>query len=333
MKDYYYHEPTTAKEAISLLSEFKKEAKIKAGGTDLIVKMKKEVITPRHLINIKNVKELAYIDYIPKTGLRIGALTTLGKIESSPIIKDKFNILWQGASKVASPQIRSRATLGGNICLDSRCQYYNQSRQWFVSLDPCYKRRGNRCYVLGREGKCCSIFCADTVPTLIALMAKVKLVSTEKEKIVALEDFYTGLGTKVNRIRTNEILTEVQIPELDEIALGLYLKVSERRQVDFPIIGIAILIHLAKDETIDKMDLILIGTGPSPIRLSQIEKALKGKKFDYKVVNSACEKISEITYPISNVFGLGQYKERILPSLLAHGIMKAGAAFSKGATG
>lgn len=330
MKEFSYHEPATAKEAISLLKEFKSEAKIKAGGTDLFIKMKKEMISPGHLINLKNIGELAYIDYIPKIGLRIGALTTLSQIENSTIIRDKFNILWQAASKVASPQIRNRATLGGNICLDSRCHYYNQSRQWLLSLNPCYKRRGNCCHVLQRDGKCYSIFCADTVPALISLMAKVKLVNSEGERVLLLEDFYTGVGIKVNSIRRDEILTEIQIPEINEIASGVYLKISERGEVDFPIVGIALLVHLDRDETFDKVDLVIIGTGPSPIRLSEIEEVLKGEKFDSKIVNAACEKIPDGVRSISNVFKLGKYKERILPSLVAHGIMRAGAAFLKG---
>src|SRR4030042_28355 len=148
MKEFTYHEPTTLKEALSLLDGLKDDAKIKAGGTDLLISLKKETITPKNLINLKNVADLTYIHYSPEDGLRIGALTTLKEIERSTIIRDKFNMLWQAASKVASAQVRSRATLGGNLCLESRCPYYNQSHRWLSSLEPCYKRKGERCYVL-----------------------------------------------------------------------------------------------------------------------------------------------------------------------------------------
>lgn len=199
MKEFTYHEPTTLKEAVSLLNDLKDNAKLKAGGTDLLINMKKETITPKNLINLKNVSDLAYIDYSSKDGLRIGALATLREIESSAIIRNRFNILWQAACKVASTQVRSRATLGGNICLDSRCPYYNQSHRWLSSLDPCYKRNGNRCYVLANGRTCYSVFSADSVPALIALEGKIKLLSFGHERVILLKDFYTRGGRKVNK--------------------------------------------------------------------------------------------------------------------------------------
>jgi len=328
MEEFIYHEPTTVKEATFLLKEFRGDAKIKAGGTELLVNMKKGMIRPRHLVNLNNIAELMYIDYFPDQGLRIGALTILSEIENSAIIRDRFSILYQAASKVASPQIRNRATLGGSICLDSMCQYYDRSRQWLGSLDPCYKRRGNRCYVLEDSLKCHSIFSADTVPALIVSGARVKLVNSEQERVLPLEDLYTGVGMKVNKIQPDEILTEIQMSEVDEGALAVYLKVSERNEVDFAILGIAVSILLGEDETFEKVDVVAIGTGPSPVRLSKIGEMLKGEKIDSKVVEMVCKDIVGMVRPVSNAFGLAEYKSKLLPSLVAQGIMEA--AFSEG---
>lgn len=328
MEEFIYHEPTTVKEATFLLKEFKGDAKIKAGGTEFLVNMKKGMIRPKHLINLKNIAELTYIDYLPEVGLKIGALTSLSEIESSVIIRDKCSILYQAASKVASPQIRNRATLGGNICLDSMCQYYNRSRQWLSSLDPCYKRRGNCCYVLENGRKCYSVFSADTVPALIVLGARVKLVNFEQERVLPLEDLYTGVGMKVNKIQPDEILTEIQMSEVDERALAVYLKISERGEVDFAILGIAVLILSGEDETFEKVDVVVIGTGPSPVRLSKIGEMLKGQKIESEVIDRACKDILAMVRPISNAFGLAEYKSKLLPSLIAQGIREA--AFSEG---
>lgn len=323
MRDFTYHEPNTVNEAALLLKEFKNDARIKAGGTDLLVKMKKEMINAKHLINLKNIQELAYIDYHPKIGLKIGSMTTLDEIERSAIIKERFKLLWQAASRVASQQIRNEATIGGNICLDSRCQYYNQSRRWLDYLDSCYKRGGSRCYVSKDGRKCYSIFSADTVPALIALDARVKLMDSEKEKVMSLEKVYTGVGVKVNKIQNDEILTEIQIPEADRETLTFYLKESERGEVDFPIIGIATTICLAGNNTFDNVNMVIIGTGPSPIRLLKIGEMLKGQKCDPKTIQKVCEEVVHTIGPISNVFGLGEYKNRTLPSLMASSILEA----------
>jgi len=328
MMDFVYHEPRTVKEALSLLKEFRGDARIKAGGTDLLVKMKQATMKLEHLVNLKNMADLVYIRHLPKEGLKIGALTTLSDIEGSAILRDKFNILWRVASKVASPQLRNRATLGGNICLDSRCPYYNQSRQWLGNLDPCYKRGGKRCYVLANGGpaKCYSIFSADTVPALILQKAKVKLVNFERERVVPIEDLYTGVGMKVNRILPDEILAEIQIPERNGLERSTYLKLSERGELDFPTLGVAVSTVLDQHEMLEEVNVVIVGTGPRPIRLSNIGGMLKGLTLDFEVISKACEGIPEMVYPISNAFGLAQYKAKVLPSFVARGIMEAAAS-------
>ena len=288
--------------------------------------MKKEMINPKHLINLKNIQELTYIDYHPKIGLKIGSMTTLDEIERSAIIKERFKLLWQGASKVASQQIRNEATIGGNICLDSRCQFYNQSCRWLNYLDPCYKRRGSRCHVSKDSRKCYSIFSADTVPALIALDARVKLMDCEKERVMSLEKFYTGAGVKVNKIQNDEIVTEIQIPEADRGTLTFYLKENKAGEVDFPIIGIATTICLAGNNTFGNVNMVVIGTGPSPIRLFKIGEMLKGQKCDSKTIQEVCAEVLHTIEPISNVFGLGRYKSKILRSLMTKAILECASS-------
>ena len=326
MKGFIYRQPTTVEEAVSSLEEFKTTARLKAGGTDLLVRMKKEMVSPKCLINLINIADLNYINYCPEAGLKIGALTTLSEIENSMIVRDRFGVLWKAVSRVASPQIRNRATLGGNICLDSRCQYYNQSKQWLSSLEPCYKRKGNRCH-LSRDGdRCSSVFSADTVPALIALGAKIRLLNFERERTVLLEEFYTGAGMKVNRMRPNEMLTEVQIPEMEERTSGVYLKVSERDEVDFPILGAAILVFSNGEGIAKKVSIVIIGIQSGPIRLSKVEEMLVGEKLESGNVQEVCRHIPDMIPAISNALGLAGYKRRILPSLVAQGLMDATAS-------
>ena len=332
MKRFTYHEPKTVEEAVSRLSEFVNDGMIKAGGTDLLVGMKMEIFSPQHLVDIRKMNSLAFVSEISQERLRIGALTTLRDIERSPLVRKEFPVLWQAASSVASPHIRNRATLGGNICLDSRCPYYNQSRQWLRYLDPCVKRRGGYCYVTKSEGRCCSIFSADTVSALIVLGARVKLIRSAGERVLPLADFYTGVGNRVNRIRPEEMLTEIEIPVMKAATSAVYHKVSDRDQIDFPMIGIAAKVS-SENGTFGEVDVVIIGTGPGPVRLIKIGEKLAGQRTDSKIVEEVCGEIPHMLHPISNAYGLAEYKGRILPSRVAHAIKEAVANLGSGFRG
>lgn len=186
---FEYFAPKTIEEACSLLAQYKGEARILAGGTDLLVKMKNRRTVPSYLINIKNIPDLDYFHYDEEAGLRIGALTTLEAIKTSPLVRRRFDILGQAASVMGSVEIRNQGTIGGNLC----------------NAAPS----------------------AETAPALIALSARAKIVGPAGERTVALEDFFTGPGETV--LQSGEILTEVQIPNPPPRSGGVYLKYSIRK--------------------------------------------------------------------------------------------------------
>lgn len=186
---FEYFAPMTLEDACSLLSKYGGEARVLAGGTDLLVKMKHRRMLPSYLISIKNVPDLGYIHYDEKEGLCIGALTTLEAIKASPVIRQRFGILAQAAGVVGSVAIRNRGTIGGNLC----------------NAAPS----------------------AETAPALIALAAKVRIAGLGGERTIALEDFFTGPGETV--LQTGEILTEIQVPNLPARSNGVYLKHSLRK--------------------------------------------------------------------------------------------------------
>jgi len=176
-----YLEPESIGEVSQLLSQYQGDVNVISGGTDLLVRMNQRGVTPSYLVNLKRIPDLDYITHDRTEGLRIGALTTLHEIETSSIIQEHFPILVLASSRVASPQIRSTATIAGNICLDTRCWYYNQSHRWRQSLSPCYKLGGDQCYVVKKGDHCYSLFSADTVPALIGLGAKIKIMGSAGE--------------------------------------------------------------------------------------------------------------------------------------------------------
>ncbi len=206
-RELKYFTPTSIEQAISLLSEYGEKSRIIAGGTDLLAQMKKEIVLPDVLINVKGIRDLDYIDYDETAGLRIGALTTIAFIENSPLIRSKFSILAQAASMLGSPTIRNQSTVGGNLC----------------NAAPS----------------------ADTAPALMVLGAKVKIAGVEGEKTVPIEDFSTGPGQTV--IKNGEMLTEIQIPNLPLQHGETYVKETRRRGADLAVVGVAALVILEGD--------------------------------------------------------------------------------------
>jgi len=202
-----YFAPTSMEQAISLLSEYGEKSRIIAGGTDLLVQMKKEIVLPDVLINVKGIRDLDYIDYDETDGLRIGALTTIASIENSSLIRSKFSILAQAASMLGSPTIRNQATIGGSLC----------------NAAPS----------------------ADTAPALIVLGARLKIAGVKGEKTVPIEDFFTGPGRTV--IKNGEMLTEVGIPKLLPRNGGAYVKETRRRGADLAVVGVAALVIMEGD--------------------------------------------------------------------------------------
>jgi 4-hydroxybenzoyl-CoA reductase subunit beta len=328
MKHFEYIKAKTVEEACSLLSKHKGEAKLLAGGTEAIVRMKQRVESPQYLIDLKEISGLDTIETDKDGALRIGSLATIKTIETSSVIKEKFGVLAQAASKVASSQLRNRGTIGGNIYLDSRCPYFNQSYHWKKSLPLCFKAGGDVCHV-AKGGKICFAVCsADTVPALIALGAKVKMVSSKAEKTILLEDFYhkDGDGLAINASGADEIITQVEIPALPAHSGGVYLKVSQRKAVDFPIVGVAALVELNGNKQCRDAKIVIGAVSPRPTRANEAEEALRGKEIEDGLVQQASELALKAIRHLSNGGGHAWYRRRVVPVIVGRAVKQAAEA-------
>jgi len=243
IKDFEYFAPSTLSEAISLLGHYKHNAKIFAGGTDLLIGMKKRDVNPQVLIDIKNISKLDYIRYKRSEGLKIGALATHSSIANSPIISEKYKLLKQASLSVGSLQTRNRGTMVGNIC----------------NASPS----------------------ADTLPALIALNAKLKVFNIEGKKIVNIEEFIKGPFRNI--LKENEIISEIQIPKLPPLSSGVYLNLSKITKEDETLVGVAVVGSMENMENrICKNVRIGLGSvSPIPMRATKAEKYLtRGKMED-----------------------------------------------------
>jgi 4-hydroxybenzoyl-CoA reductase subunit beta len=273
---FEYMAPSDIKEACFYLKEFNGQVAILAGGTDLVMHLKHRLESPTHLISLKNLAELNSLHYDRDSGFVLGAMCSLRDISVNPSIKSELGTLARAAEEIASPQIRNRGTIGGNICLDSRCWYFNRSWQWRKTLLPCYKTGGDRCYVVKRGKHCYALFQADTVPNLLVLKAQLRLISTEGERMVPIEQFYSGQGEKPNRLVSGEILTDVKIPRLPSRSGTSYLKYRKRRALDFPLLGISSLVRLdGEGRNCREARFAFIGHGSGPL-LVDASGALEG---------------------------------------------------------
>jgi len=284
LKTFEYLEPGTIKEAVSTLDKYRGKAKVLAGGTDLLVRMKQEVVTPQYLVNIKKIAGLDYIKSDGGKGIKIGALTPLRTIETSEVVQKKYGVLAQAASRVAYLQIRNVGTIAGNISQESRCWYYNQSHDWHRSWTPCYHLDGKVCYA-DKEAKGCQnrILQSDTAPALIALGARVKIVGGSGERVIPVKDFFKKVG---NVLKPDEIITEIEIPAPSANTVGVYSRYSVRKAMDYPVVGIAVVMDLEGDLCRD-IKIVSVAVSTAPVEISEVEALLKGKKINADLFDEA----------------------------------------------
>ncbi len=231
--------PRSLAEAVSFLG-IHAEAQIVAGGTDLVPSLKQRLFTPAYVIDIRRISELRGIRAIPGQGTEIGALTTLTEIEKSDHIRRDYPVLHEAAKTVASPILRNMGTLGGNICLDTRCLWYNQSLTWRTSCGFCIKKDGDLCHVAPGGSKCWAVFSGDTPPALLCLDAELEIIGPSGTRRALLRDFYTNVGDARMKLAKNEIVTRVLLPERTAGYRGVYRKLRLRGSIDYPLAGVAV---------------------------------------------------------------------------------------------
>ena len=281
---FEYHAPASLSEALDYLSRYSGKAKVLAGGTDLLVSMKKREVLPEHLINLKGIQELKHIRYDKKRGLEIGGLVTLREIERSTIVKEKYGALWDAANVMAAPQIRSLATIGGNLC----------------SAVPS----------------------ADTAPPLVALGATVTLAGKNGERTLLVEDFFAGPEASV--LNPVEILSRVFIPSPPENSGGAYLKLMRRNAMDLALVGVAACLKLDGGKRVCQEARIALGAvAPTPMRALRAEEVLLNKEPDEQLAMEAGKIAAQEARPISDVRASKEYRTEMLRVLTKRAVMEA----------
>jgi 4-hydroxybenzoyl-CoA reductase subunit beta len=295
---FEFRAPRTVDEAARILDGEGANAMLLAGGTDLLPNMKRRQQVPRTLISLRNVEGLGGVKLGHSSSL-LGPCLTLTAIAKDGRFRNGCSALWQAASLVATPHIRNMATLGGNICLDTRCTYYDQNYEWRKAINFCKKKDGETCWVATSSPKCMAVSSTDTAPALIALGASVQLKSRAEEREVALADLYNNDGMNYITRRPNEILTEVRLGSLEGWK-STYWKLRRRGSFDFPVLSVAAAARIAKGGVVEDARIVVGSVASRPLVAADAAKSLLGKPLDAQTIEQAAALAARLAKPLDN---------------------------------
>jgi len=290
-----YRAPRSVAEAARILADEGPGAMLVAGGTDLLPNMKRRHQTPKVLVSLTGIEELRQSSN--GSGMVLGSALNLTGISEDKRIKERFTALQQAAAQVATPQLRNMGTLGGNLCLDTRCTYYNQNYEWRKAIDFCLKKDGETCWVATASKRCVAVSSTDTAPALIALNASVVLRGTAGEREIPVENLYKNDGIDYLTRRPDEILTAVKIPGGWK---STYWKLRRRGSFDFPILGVAVALRFSSANLIEEARVALGAAASRPFLVEKASAYLKGKALSDDVIAEASALTASRAKPMDN---------------------------------
>jgi len=321
MSGFELYQPTDVDNALALVDRFGKNGWLLAGGYDSLDWFKNRGKTPVAIIDLAGVEELRGVREVGET-LEIGALTTLTEIERHPLINERFSLLAEAASKVASPQIRNAATLGGNLCQDTRCWYYRYGLN-------CYRAEGNTCYASGPEAlnrehalfgasRCVAVTPSDTGPVLVVLDAEMIVRNSKGEHIIKAEDFFMDPAVDLTRmtvLEPGDLLTAIRIPNTWAKRSFYFEKVRDRNSWDFALVSIAAA-FVVEGGVVDDLRVTCGGVQCVPRRLRKVEDFVRGLPKNERTGELA----AEISVSGAQVLNKNHFKVSLMKNLVKRAI-------------
>ncbi len=315
LHSYRYHRPTALGDALALLAEHGPAAMVIAGGTDLMPNMKHRLFTPAHLVGLKRVRELHGIE-AGDAAIRIGAAETLTTISRDAAIRRHLPSLARAAGLVAGPQLRNMGTIGGNLCLDTRCTYYNQTEFWRTALGFCLKKDGSVCHVTKVGKKCVAAHSADTPPVLMTLAAVVELASPRGTRAVPVADFFVADGIH-NTVRAgDEIVSGLRIPLPSASTRTGFEKLRQRGSIDFPLLNAAVAVDFAEGDVVGAVRLVVSALGARPRAVAGLDKVAAGRRLTPELSEAIARRAFEQCHPLENITVDAQWRRAMVPVLV-----------------
>ncbi len=317
LPSFRWHAPRTLDEAVRILAAEGPQALPMAGGTDLLPNMKRRQQVPKALVSLHAIERLR--ETRNGTGLTLGAGLTLSAVVRHAAVRSSYPGLWQAAAQVATPHLRAMGTLGGNLCLDTRCTYYDQTYEWRKAIAFCMKKDGEVCWVAPASRRCLAVSSTDTAPALLTLDAKVLLVSAAGEREVALEDLYRNDGIDYLTRRPDEILAEVRLPSVAG-RRSTYWKLRRRGAFDFPVLSVAAAIDVAPDGTVERARIVLGAVASRPLAAERAAASLAGQPLTDGAIANAAALAAEIAKPMDNTDFTLHWRKRVAAEFVGYAL-------------
>jgi 4-hydroxybenzoyl-CoA reductase subunit beta len=325
MAPFRHHRPESVAQAVELMGEHAGRAMYVAGGTDVVPNMKHRLFEPDHLVALKGIGELRGVR-VEGDVLRIGAAETLTSVAKNHEIRERFPALADAAGHVAGPQLRNMGTLGGNLCLDTRCTYYNQTEFWRSALGFCLKKDGEVCHVTKVGKKCVAAHSADTPPVLMTLGAATTLEGPEGRREVPVSDFFVADGI-ANTVRApEEVVTELRIPLAAASRRQAYAKLRQRHAIDFPLLTVAVSADVEDDGTVRALDGVVTALGSRPRALSGWSDLARGERLEDELVDELCARAHKQCHPLENIIVDPDWRRAMVPVYVRRALERIRAA-------
>ena len=313
--------PGTIEEVLAILAAHPGECLLVAGGTDAVPNLKHRLHEPKRVVSLARVAALRGVRE-DAMGLHLGSLTTLSALTRQPELLRDFPAVALAASLVASPQIRNMGTLGGNLCLDTRCTYYNQTFFWREALGFCLKKDGVVCHVVPQGRRCVAAHSSDVAPTLIAFGAEVEIMGPEGTKRVACEDFFVGDGIHNNILKSDELVTRITLPAAARGQRSAYRKLRPRGAIDFPMLSVAVV---ARGEVmrIESLRVVVSALGAKPRTLGQLDAIAVGRPAGDHTFAAVAAAAAKQCRPLTNVPYDDDWRHAMVPVLVKRALADA----------
>ena len=320
LPDFKLLRPRRMEEAVGHLSRHAGNIRVLAGGTDLIPSMRQRLFEPEYVLDIRHIAELNGIRRGPE--VEIGALTSLATIERSEFLRQHYPVLTEAAATVASPLLRNMGTMGGNICLDTRCLWYNQSLSWRKGCGFCIKKDGDLCHVAPGGSKCWAVFSGDTPPALLCLDAQLEIASSTGLRRIPLREFYTGVGDSYRRLEANELVTRIFLPAASADYRGVYRKLRIRGSIDYPLAGVAVVLKRSNGHVTDAR-LAITAVNPAPMLIKDAKQMLEGRVVDANLAEAVGDAAAKTAKPLTTSALTPEYRREMIRVFTKRAVLAA----------
>jgi 4-hydroxybenzoyl-CoA reductase subunit beta len=323
LPDFRYHAPRTVDEAVALMAEGGPDAAYVAGGTDLYPNMKRRQQTPPVVIGLSRIASLRRIDGDPAADLRIGAGVTLTELASDQRVRAAYPAVARAAESISTPLLRNMGTIGGNLLLDTRCNYYDQTYEWRRSVDFCMKKDGDVCWVAPGSPTCWAVNSSDEAPVMVALGARLRFVSPSGERLVEARELYNHDGIRYLNKRPDELLVDIALPPTNGWR-ATYLKLRRRDSFDFPVLGVAARVDFAADGSVTAARLVVGAVAPAPILVEAAEKELVGRPLTDESIGRAAEIAQHEARPLDNTDFVPHWRKQVVSTFVRRALGEIG---------